>query len=92
MIGLVTLQNYSVQIDELKNGKWVPYEAKDVQLEFVRIDPFVRTVLKGKGEQNDLSENQLKVLPAYHFTFVILHSDGVCDVRSKYNCLSTCGY
>lgn len=40
--------NYSVQIDELKNGKWVPYEAKDVQLEFVRIDPFVRTVLKGK--------------------------------------------
>jgi oligosaccharyltransferase complex subunit beta len=26
-------------------GKWVPFQAKDVQLEFVRIDPFVRLSL-----------------------------------------------
>ena len=38
---------YSIEIEELREGKWVPFEAKDVQLEFVRIDPFVRTYLKG---------------------------------------------
>nr|CAG4651794.1 EOG090X05EE [Triops cancriformis] len=37
---------YTIQIDQLKNGKWVPYDGTDVQLEFVRIDPFVRTTLK----------------------------------------------
>uniref|UniRef100_A0A7E4VUX7 Dolichyl-diphosphooligosaccharide--protein glycosyltransferase 48 kDa subunit n=1 Tax=Panagrellus redivivus TaxID=6233 RepID=A0A7E4VUX7_PANRE len=37
---------YSIEIEELKDGKWVPYTGKDVQLEFVRIDPFVRTFLK----------------------------------------------
>lgn len=33
----------------MKDGAWVPFEATDVQLEFVRIDPFVRTTLVGKG-------------------------------------------
>ena len=37
---------YLVNIEELINGKWVPFKAEDVQLEFVRIDPFVRTFLK----------------------------------------------
>eukprot|EP00096_Caligus_rogercresseyi_P005361 TRINITY_DN2067_c0_g1_i1.p1 TRINITY_DN2067_c0_g1~~TRINITY_DN2067_c0_g1_i1.p1 ORF type:complete len:434 (-),score=183.49 TRINITY_DN2067_c0_g1_i1:101-1402(-) len=43
---------YSIRIEEFKGGAWVPYAAKDVQLEFVRIDPFVRTALKpdGKGK------------------------------------------
>jgi len=36
---------YSIQIEELTVDGWVPYKAKDVQLEFVRIDPFVRTTL-----------------------------------------------
>ncbi|PZC81599.1 hypothetical protein B5X24_HaOG212523 [Helicoverpa armigera] len=39
---------YRIEIDELKNGKWQPFEANDVQLEFVRIDPFIRTTLKKK--------------------------------------------
>ena len=26
-------------------GKWVPFRASDVQMEFVRIDPFVRLTL-----------------------------------------------
>ena len=41
---------YTIEIEELREGKWVPFEAKDVQLEFVRIDPFVRTVLKGTSK------------------------------------------
>ena len=32
--------------EERVNGKWVPFKGKDVQLEFVRIDPFVRTALQ----------------------------------------------
>jgi len=38
--------SYEIGIEELKDGKWVPFNGKDVQLEFVRIDPFVRTTLK----------------------------------------------
>jgi hypothetical protein len=41
---------YSIQIEEFAGGKWKPFQANDVQLEFVRIDPFVRTVLKGKSK------------------------------------------
>ncbi|XP_059157616.1 dolichyl-diphosphooligosaccharide--protein glycosyltransferase 48 kDa subunit-like [Physella acuta] len=40
---------YSIVIEELNNGKWEPFKADDVQLEFVRIDPFVRTTLKPKS-------------------------------------------
>ena len=38
-----------MEIEKFDNGKWVPFDADDVQLEFVRIDPFVRTTLKRKG-------------------------------------------
>ena len=44
------LQSYSVVIEELVAGQWKPYNADDVQLEFVRIDPFVRTTLTPKGK------------------------------------------
>ncbi|KAK6738204.1 hypothetical protein RB195_020362 [Necator americanus] len=40
---------YAIEIEELKEGKWQPFSAKDVQLEFVRIDPFVRTTLKNNN-------------------------------------------
>lgn len=40
---------YSITIEELINDKWQPFNANDVQLEFVRIDPFVRTTLKHIG-------------------------------------------
>ncbi|XGW10729.1 hypothetical protein V3C99_012330 [Haemonchus contortus] len=40
---------YAIEIEELKDGKWRPFNEKDVQLEFVRIDPFVRTTLVGKN-------------------------------------------
>lgn len=40
---------YTIGIEQLVSGKWVPFQAKDIQLEFVRIDPFVRTFLKPIG-------------------------------------------
>ncbi|KAM3961729.1 dolichyl-diphosphooligosaccharide--protein glycosyltransferase non-catalytic subunit Ost48 [Aphomia sociella] len=50
---------YRIEIEELKNGKWEPFKANDVQLEFVRIDPFVRTTLKNKA--NGVYEAVFKV-------------------------------
>lgn len=38
---------YSIKIEEVVNGKWVGFQGNDVQLEFVRLDPFVRTTLTG---------------------------------------------
>lgn len=43
-------QEYSIVIEQLSSGRWVPFDGDDIQLEFVRIDPFVRTFLKRKGE------------------------------------------
>lgn len=40
---------YTIAIEELTTGKWQPFQASDIQLEFVRIDPFVRTTLKNIG-------------------------------------------
>ncbi|XP_054728152.1 dolichyl-diphosphooligosaccharide--protein glycosyltransferase 48 kDa subunit [Anastrepha obliqua] len=37
---------YTITIEELVEEKWQPFKANDVQLEFVRIDPFIRTTLK----------------------------------------------
>ena len=45
-------QEYSIVIEQLSDGKWVPFDGDDIQLEFVRIDPFVRTFLKRKGERS----------------------------------------
>ena len=42
-------QEYSVVIEMLSEGQWVPFNGDDIQLEFVRIDPFVRTYLKKNG-------------------------------------------
>lgn len=40
---------YTISIEELISGKWQPFQANDIQLDFVRIDPFVRTTLKNIG-------------------------------------------
>lgn len=40
---------YTIAIEEMIAGKWQPFQANDIQLEFVRIDPFVRTTLKHIG-------------------------------------------
>jgi oligosaccharyltransferase complex subunit beta len=40
---------YSIKIEEIVDGKWVGFRNNDVQLEFVRLDPFVRTTLKNNN-------------------------------------------
>ncbi|CAF1307758.1 unnamed protein product [Rotaria magnacalcarata] len=60
---------FNVQFDEFVHGKWMPFNGTDVQLEFVRIDPFVRTALTNKGGQ---LEARFRVPDTYGiFKFVI---------------------
>jgi oligosaccharyltransferase complex subunit beta len=40
---------YVIDIEELRGGRWQPFVASDVQMEFVRIDPFVRQNLIGRN-------------------------------------------
>ena len=41
---------YTIVVKELVKGQWVPYDGKDMQMEFVRIDPFVRITMDNKGD------------------------------------------
>lgn len=63
---------YSIQIEEFSNGKWQPFKANDVQLEFVRIDPFVCSTLK---EKNGIFSTRFKLPDVY----------GVYQFRVDYN-------
>jgi len=47
---------YTIEIEMFENGQWKPFVADDVQLEFVRIDPFVRTTLK-KNKKDKFAAN-----------------------------------
>ncbi|XP_013414803.1 dolichyl-diphosphooligosaccharide--protein glycosyltransferase 48 kDa subunit-like [Lingula anatina] len=58
---------YSIEIEEYKGGKWVPFDGKDVQLEFVRIDPFVRTFLKAKNGKFSVDFKLPDVYGVYQF-------------------------
>lgn len=40
---------FSINVEKLSGEKWTPYETDDLQLEFVRIDPFVRMTMKHIG-------------------------------------------
>lgn len=33
---------YSIKVEKFEHGAWSPFSASDMQLEFIRIDPFVR--------------------------------------------------
>lgn len=60
---------YSIRIEEVVNGKWVPFQGNDVQLEFIRLDPFVRTTLTNK---NGNCEVQFQIPDVYGiFKFVV---------------------
>jgi oligosaccharyltransferase complex subunit beta len=51
--------HFSIVIEERVNGKWVPYKADDVQLEFIMLDPYVRTNLKHDNKGNYSASFQL---------------------------------
>lgn len=51
-------QEYSIVIEQLSEGRWVPFDGDDIQLEFVRIDPFVRTFLKRKGKRGSCERHR----------------------------------
>ncbi|XP_005101160.1 dolichyl-diphosphooligosaccharide--protein glycosyltransferase 48 kDa subunit [Aplysia californica] len=59
--------DYSVVIEELVNGQWKPFKADDVQLEFVRIDPFVRTTLKARDGKFSTTFKLPDVYGVYQF-------------------------
>jgi oligosaccharyltransferase complex subunit beta len=43
-----------LKIEELKDGKWMPFPAMDVQLEYVMLDPYVRETMKFTGTGHKL--------------------------------------
>lgn len=53
---------YSIKIEIYENRKWLPYTADDVQLEFVRIDPFIRQTMV---RENDKYVARFKVPDVY---------------------------
>ncbi|KOC61643.1 Dolichyl-diphosphooligosaccharide--protein glycosyltransferase 48 kDa subunit [Habropoda laboriosa] len=54
---------YSTDVQKLAGDKWIPYETNDLQLEFVRIDPFVRMTMKPVG--NGRYEARFKIPDVY---------------------------
>lgn len=54
---------YSIDVQKLAGDKWIPYETNDLQLEFVRIDPFVRMTMKPVG--NGRYEARFKIPDVY---------------------------
>ena len=60
-------------VKELVDGKWVGFNGKDMQMEFVRIDPFVRITMENKGQGK--MEGSFKVPDTY----------GVYQFKVNYN-------
>jgi oligosaccharyltransferase complex subunit beta len=62
---------YSVDIEEMVDGKWTPFVAQDVQLEFVRLDPFIRTKL-AKSKNNKVFQVEFMCPDVYGvFKFLV---------------------
>lgn len=58
---------FSIEIEIFKDGKWLSYDADDIQLEFVRIDPFVRIPLVKKGSKYEAQFRIPDVYGVYKF-------------------------
>lgn len=56
---------YRVQIEMLERGLWVPYNGQDVQLEFQRIDPFVRLNMKRDNASSAFYVAEFKLPDVY---------------------------
>ncbi len=63
---------YSIDIEELKNGEWVPFESSEVYVEFVMLDPYLRLYLQRDGK-------------TFHVTFQIPDRHGVFQLKTKFN-------
>jgi len=74
---------YSVKISELANGAWIPFKADDVQMEFVRIDPFIRKTMT--VDETGLFKAKFVVPDVYGvFKFVIGYSRlGLTSISSS---------
>jgi len=64
---------YKIKIERLVGGVWTPFSADDVQVEFVRIDPFVRVTMSPNS--NGVFSVQFKVPDVY----------GVYQFKVEYN-------
>jgi oligosaccharyltransferase complex subunit beta len=63
---------FAMDVQELQHGKWHPYNADDMQLEFTMLDPHVRTPLKHNNKGTFFTS--FKVPDVYGvFKFVIDH-------------------
>ncbi|XP_064423920.1 dolichyl-diphosphooligosaccharide--protein glycosyltransferase 48 kDa subunit [Latimeria chalumnae] len=69
---ITDLVEYNIVIEKLSSGNWIPFDGEDIQLEFVRIDPFVRTFLKRNGGK-------------YHVQFKLPDVYGVFQFKVDYN-------
>eukprot|EP01102_Stenamoeba_stenopodia_P003074 TRINITY_DN129_c0_g1_i5.p1 TRINITY_DN129_c0_g1~~TRINITY_DN129_c0_g1_i5.p1 ORF type:complete len:445 (+),score=125.86 TRINITY_DN129_c0_g1_i5:147-1481(+) len=64
--------DFSVNIQEWSNGKWVPFKSNEVQVEFVRVDPYIRATLKHDEKGNFFTT--FKLPDTYGvFTFKLVH-------------------
>eukprot|EP01114_Cavostelium_apophysatum_P017986 TRINITY_DN5466_c0_g1_i2.p1 TRINITY_DN5466_c0_g1~~TRINITY_DN5466_c0_g1_i2.p1 ORF type:complete len:432 (-),score=105.23 TRINITY_DN5466_c0_g1_i2:46-1341(-) len=73
---------YSVEIEEWNGRRFVPYTGEDVQLEYIMLDPYVRTYLKHDGKGRFSSQF---VLPDVYgvFTFKVeYHRKGLSFLDS----------
>lgn len=58
---------YKIEIDINEEGQWKQFNADDIQLEFVRIDPFVRINLQKKGKEYEARFKIPDVYGVYQF-------------------------
>ncbi|EFA09462.2 Dolichyl-diphosphooligosaccharide--protein glycosyltransferase 48 kDa subunit-like Protein [Tribolium castaneum] len=58
---------YKIEIDIKEDGQWKQFNADDIQLEFVRIDPFVRINLQKKGKEYEARFKIPDVYGVYQF-------------------------
>jgi len=65
---------YLVDVEEWNGKAWVPYTGSDIQLEFVMLDPYVRTFLKKQGTSS-----------TFKATFKIPDVYGIFTFRLNYN-------
>uniref|UniRef100_A0AC35U4N8 Dolichyl-diphosphooligosaccharide--protein glycosyltransferase 48 kDa subunit n=1 Tax=Rhabditophanes sp. KR3021 TaxID=114890 RepID=A0AC35U4N8_9BILA len=70
---------YTITVEELKSGKWVPFTPTDMQFEFVRIDPFVRQTLRKKGNSLTTTFKCPNVNGVYKF-YVDYHRPGLTHI------------